>query len=98
MFRNTAQRHFRKESLGKSVDFDNIFDSSFHSVELYNELKVKCHPDRFPMDKEKNKMADMLFQEVSKNKYNVKRLLELKEQAMRDLDINFKMRERQVDE
>lgn len=89
LFRNKAQRSLRKEILKQSVDFDNIIKSPFLSEKLYNELKVRCHPDCFPTDKEKNRIANMLFQEISKNRHNWKRLLELKEQATRELNINF---------
>lgn len=85
---DTAKRRFKKEALGQDVDFDNIIDSSFNSADLYDELKVKCHPDRFPMDMEKNAIAVGLFQEISKNRNNVKRLLELKEEAIQKLNIN----------
>lgn len=87
--RNKAQRRFKRESIRQHIDFDNIINSSFHAGQLYNELKVKCHPDRFPIDTAKNRTADMLFQEISKNRYNIKKLLELKEQAKRELNINF---------
>jgi len=86
---NTARKRLRDESLKQDIDFNNIINSSFNSIHLYNKLKVKCHPDRFPTDKEKNTMAENIFQEISKNKNNVKRLLELKEEAIQKLDINF---------
>jgi hypothetical protein len=52
-------------------------------------LKVKCHPDRFATDAEKNVIAENIFQEITKNKTNVKRLIELKEEAKQKLNINF---------
>ena len=85
----TAKQQFKSESFKQYIDFNNIIDSSFNSVKLYDELKVKCHPDRFPTDKEKNLIAENIFQEIAKNKTNVKRLLELKEEAIHKLDINF---------
>ena len=85
----TAKQQFKSESLKQDIDFNNIINSSFNSIKLYDELKVKCHPDRFPTDKEKNMLAENLFQEISKNKTNVKRLLELKEEAIQKLNINF---------
>jgi len=75
--------------LDNSIDFDNIINSSFNSNEVYNELKVKCHPDRFPNDDVKNTIAENLFQEITKNKNNIKRLLELKEKAKQELNINI---------
>jgi hypothetical protein len=87
--KDTPKTRFKKESLNGEIDFHNIIDSSFNSIQLFDELKVKCHPDRFPTDKEKNEIADSLFQEISKNKTNIKRLLELKEEAIQKLNINF---------
>lgn len=87
--RNAARQRFKNESLKQDVDFDNIINSSFNSIKLYDELKVKCHPDRFPTDKKMNLIAENIFQDISKNKNNVKRLLELKEEAIQKLNINF---------
>ena len=83
------KQKFKSESLKQNIDFDNIINSSFHSISLYDELKVKCHPDRFTTDKGKNAIAESLFQEITKNKTNVKKLLELKEEAKNKLNINF---------
>lgn len=85
----SAKQQFKSESLKQEIDFNNIINSSFNSVQLYDELKVKCHPDRFPTDKEKNLIAENIFQQITKNKTNVKRLLELKEEAIQKLNINF---------
>ena len=41
------------------------------------------------MDKEKNLIAESIFQQITKNKTDVKRLLELKEEAIQKLNINF---------
>lgn len=87
--KDTVRQRFKDEALKGEVDFNNIINSSFNSIQLYDELKVKCHPDRFPTDKEKNIIAENLFQEITKSKNNVKRLLELKEEAIQKLNINF---------
>ena len=78
-----------RESIKSYVDFQNIINNSFHATEIYNELKVKCHPDRFIGDVEKNATANRIFQEVTKNKMNYKRLQELKKEAEESLGINF---------
>ena len=78
-----------RESIKSDVDFQNIINRSFHTTEIYNELKVKCHPDRFIGDVEKNATANRIFQEVTKNKMNYKRLQELKKEAEESLGINF---------
>lgn len=85
----SLKQKLKKESLDNSIDFDNIINSSFNSNEVYNELKVKCHPDRFPNDDVKNTIAENLFQEITKNQNNVKRLIELKEEAKQKLNIKF---------
>ena len=78
-----------RASIKSAVDYQNIINSSFHATEIYNELKVKCHPDRFIGDVEKNATANRIFQEVTKNKMNYKRLQELKKEAEESLGINF---------
>ena len=78
-----------RESIKSDVDFQNIINSSFDATEIYNELKVKCHPDRFIGDVEKNATANRIFQEVTKNKMNYKRLQELKKEAEESVGINF---------
>lgn len=87
--KDTVKKKFKKEFLEQEIDFNNIINSSFNSKQLYDELKVKCHPDRFPTDKEKNIIADKLFQEITENQNNVKRLIELKEEAKQKLNINI---------
>lgn len=87
--RDERKRQFKKESIDQEIDFNNVIESSFHSTSLYNILKVKCHPDRFPEDLEKNAVANALFQEITKNKRNLKRLVELKKEATEKLSINF---------
>lgn len=85
----SAKDKFKEESKEEKIDFDNIMTSSFHAKPLYDELKVKCHPDRFPFDTEENKIALELFQEISKYRTNYKKLLEVKEIATNKLKINF---------
>jgi hypothetical protein len=84
-----SRREFKKESINQDIDFNNIINSSFNSEALYDVLKAKCHPDRFPTDLEKNAIAENLFQEISISKTNVNRLLELKQEAEKKLSINF---------
>lgn len=85
----SIKQKFKEESLGQEIDFNNIINSSFNSKQLYDELKVKCHPDLFPTDKEKNIIAENIFQEITKKQNNAKRLIELKEEAKQKLNINF---------
>lgn len=71
------------------IDFSNTMMSAFHSKDLYDKLKVKCHPDRFPQDDELNAIANSLFQQIVENKKNYKKLLELKDLAEKQLNINI---------
>ncbi len=88
--KNNEKRKLKKEVLIDDIDFDNTLESIFTSDKLYDELKVKCHPDRFPNNENLQKIADNLFQQISENKNNSKVLLELKEEAKKKLNINFK--------
>ena len=86
--KNTSDnKKLKKDALSGEIDFGNILKSSFHAQQLYDELKIMCHPDRFPNDEEKNKVANQIFQEISKNRHNYNKLLELKEQAKQQLNI-----------
>ncbi len=87
--KTTYKNAFKNESVNNEIDFKNIFNSSFHSTEIYDELKVKCHPDRFVHNIHLQRIAENLFQEISKNKNNAKVLLELKNEAIQKLDIKF---------
>lgn len=78
----------RKTAEGE-VNFGNLINSSFNARELYEELIRKCHPDRFPNDPDKCRIANEIFQEISKNRHNLKRLHELKSEATDKLGISF---------
>ena len=71
------------------IDFENTINSAFNSKPLYDKLKVLCHPDRFantPLERE----ANAIFQEIQANRYNYSKLMDLKDQAIKTLHINFK--------
>jgi len=70
------------------IDMDNLMDSIHKSRDLYKKLSSKCHPDRFT-DKELNKKADIIFQEITRNQRNYKKLLQLKEVAQSQLNITI---------
>lgn len=72
-----------------NVDFSNVINSAFNSKQLYDKLKVKCHPDRFPLDPEKNAIANDIFQRIKKNEYNVEELEKLKDEAIERLGISI---------
>lgn len=88
-FKKSKFKRDKVIALKEDIDFSNIINSSFNSKVLYDELIRKCHPDKFVENEEKNKMAVLISQEITKNKNNVKRLLELKELAIKQLNINI---------
>ena len=71
-----------------NVDMDNVMDSINKSRELYKQLSTKCHPDRF-LENDLNSKANEIFQEITKNQRNYKKLLELKEVAQNQLNITI---------
>ncbi len=85
---STLEEKILNDAKVGDVDLGNLFNSINKSESLYNVLKKKCHPDRF-LDPEQNKIADLLFQEITKNKRNYNKLLELKVAAEEQLNITF---------
>lgn len=83
------QRQFKANAQKENVDFNNIIVSSFHAGDLYNQLKKVCHPDRFSSNPELMSKADNLFQQITQNKHDLKKLQELKAEAMKELHINI---------
>lgn len=69
------------------IDWNNTM-YVFKAQELYNQLKVVCHPDRFT-DPQLNSVATDLFQRITKNKTNYKELQKLKEEAKQILSVNI---------
>lgn len=86
--RQTTERQRIKKKLleNSDVDFDNIINSAFSAQKLYDELKIKCHPDRF-QDEKLRVEATRIFQEITENKYNYKILIQLKKEAINKLKI-----------
>lgn len=93
--RKASKRNENKDLVHKAkkeqVDFKNVIQSSFNAEGFYDQLKVKCHPDRFPVNEneELNKIADDLFQQITKNKNDLKELTRLKLEAEDKLNIKF---------
>jgi hypothetical protein len=71
------------------VDMDNLMNSINGSKDLYKELSRTCHPDRF-INSDKQKLAEEIFQEISNHKRDFKKLTELKERAIAELNIYSK--------
>lgn len=86
---NTRRDVKQKVKNEGEIDFTNTLASAFHAKEIYDELKVKCHPDRFATDEEKRAIADDLISRIAENKNNYKRLVELRDEAKQKLNINI---------
>lgn len=87
--RDPERARLREKLRGQSVDFDHVMDNAFHSKELYDQLKTRCHPDRFVGDPLLVEKATRIFASLVKNKYNRQELLKLKEQAEKELNVKF---------
>lgn len=77
-----------KGSKNNTIDMDNLMNSIHNSRTLYKELSKKCHPDRFINDS-KQKNAEEIFQEITKNERNYEKLSSLKLRAENELNISF---------
>lgn len=78
-----------KESKEKAVDMDNVINSMFNSKPLYDILKKKVHPDRFPNDPDKAKLADELATILNEQHGNYEKLKEIKGIAEEKLGLKF---------
>lgn len=87
--RDVEQARLRDKLRSQPVDFDHVMDNAFHSKELYDQLKTRCHPDRFVGDPLLVEKATRIFASLVKNKYNRQELLKLKEQAEKELNVKF---------
>lgn len=88
-----SDRYKKKRALLKqeeNVDFNNVMNNAFLSKQLYDELKSRCHPDKFATDEALSVKATEIMALIVKNKHNYKELLDLKERAVKELGINFK--------
>ena len=77
----------KKNIILEKVDFGNILDSAFHAEELYDQLKVKCHPDRFIGDERKNAAALGIFQKLGQYRHDIKALERIRQRAEDELDV-----------
>lgn len=71
------------------IDFDNIVNSAFGAETLYKDLIRKCHPDRFAPDANKVAVANDITERLGKHKNDIKKLNELKVEAINKLNINL---------
>jgi hypothetical protein len=77
------------DSKHEKIDMDNVIESMFNAPILYDKLKKKIHPDRFPNDLEKNQIASELATQLNQFKNDQKKLNEIKAVAIEKLDLTF---------
>ena len=63
------------------VDINNLINSINHSKNLYKQLIIKYHPDKYVNENEKAK-AEYIVKEITKNKRDYKKLLEIENEAL----------------
>lgn len=66
------------------INMNDLMNNINKSKDLYRELSRKYHPDRF-INTNKHKIAEDLFQEISKNKRNFQELKIIKIKAEKEL-------------
>ena len=86
IFEKSERSKFREKVLSEEIDFTNVVSSSLLAKRLYDELKVKVHPDRF-QDPEIISKATEIFQLLHQNRGNYDKLIQIKEQAYAELPI-----------
>lgn len=85
---NSKKAQIKNEVMQEgSIDFRNVFNNAFNSKEIYDDLKKKCHPDRFVDDAEREVIANELFQRITQNQHNIDNLRKLREEAVQKLGI-----------
>lgn len=82
------ERDTVKSAKSKKIDMDNLMNSINGSRSLYKELSRKCHPDRF-MNDPKQKIAEEIFQEISRHERNFEKLNLIKTRAINELNVTF---------
>jgi len=85
-FAKSERSRLRDKVLSEEIDFSNVVSSSLLAKRLYDELKVKVHPDRF-QDPEVVSKATELFQLIHQNKGDYEKLLILKERVHNELQV-----------
>lgn len=78
-----------KEGKDAKVSMDNVLNSIYKSKSLYDSLIRKVHPNRFAPDEALMKIADEIAAEITQNKNNYDKLLELQAIATEKLGITF---------
>lgn len=86
-YKKTTRCQIKSRVLQEDMDLSNIFNSAFNAEPLYKELIRVCHPDRFAPDEKKMRIADELFQRVTKNRNNIKELQNLRDEINQKLKL-----------
>ena len=81
---NQRKSKFKKRAMQGEVDMKNVLNSAFLAQKLYDELRVKYHPDRY-LDEEQNREATEISLLLGKYKYDYEQLLKIKERAEESL-------------
>ena len=85
---NSKKAQIKNEVMQEgSIDFSNVLNNAFNSKEIYDDLKKKCHPDRFVDDAEREVIANELFQRITQNQHNIDNWRKLREEAVQKLGI-----------
>ena len=71
------------------VDLNNVFNSMFNSKNLYDTLKRKIHPDKFPNNDDHFKIATELASQLNEHKNDFEKLKEIKSIAEEKLGLTF---------
>jgi len=87
LFRKKNDVDIRKKILRetKEIDYSEIVEGFFKGKDLYEELRVMSHPDRYA-NTEKEQRATELFKLVQDNRGNYRKMLEIKEMIYKELN------------
>ena len=72
-----------------NIDFGNMFNSMFNARKLHSTLKRKIHPDLFPNDEEKIKIANELTARLNESQNDIAKMKEIQAIAVEKLGIEF---------
>ncbi len=84
LFRSTSNKRDSAKQEGEQINFSSLFTSMENGEKLFNQLKVRCHPDRFA-GTDKETIAEHLFKAVQSNRTNYSKMIELKKQIENEL-------------
>tara|TARA_B100000900_G_scaffold404127_1_gene412072 strand:+ start:1656 stop:2117 length:462 start_codon:yes stop_codon:yes gene_type:complete len=62
-------------------DFFRTFNEQDEAKKIYDKLRRKIHPDRFPNDEEKRDLATLLASELGDKKIHLEKLKEIEKKA-----------------